>query len=316
MLQRWVRMASPRRRRPLRLGLAALCALTACAQRHESSVVDPVSVQVARLEAEALLAAALDPVPQSEAERASRLVELFELAGCPKAQLFLARIRGSRNQHIVCALPGASEHSILVGAQTGGTRFGSPASDDWSGLSMLPLLYRALAGTPREHGFLFAGLGDDAGDPLGSESELESMRPIDRAQLAAIVNLRGLGLGSSAVWSSVADPDLRLDLVSVSRSLGLELRHVDLSRAPEQNRRVRRSPWSAQGEARAFRRYQIPSITIHSYDRETARLLTRAPREEKANLFRREAYAETLRLVSVYLGYLDQTLALRRGRGY
>lgn len=310
-------MAPLRRRHtlPTLLAISALGALPACAPRLANPVPEPVSVRIGRLEFEGLFEEALEPVPQGDRERALRLVQLFERAGCAADQIELTRVAGSRHKNVSCSLPGRTGHTIVVGAHYDHTGYGIGLSDNWSGLAMLPILYRALASAPREHGFVFLGFAAAAKDQSGSESYLRRMRPFQRAELAAMVNLKGLGLGTTAVWSSLADPDLRLDLVSVSKALGVELRHVDLSRRPRRRLRDERSPWPIHADAISFRRYQIPSILIHSYDRNSARLLAQPYREDDRSLFDPEAYAESLRLVSVYLAYLDQTLALRRERG-
>lgn len=297
------------------LALLALAAPPACAPHIASSVVDPVSVQIGSIETGGLFEEALDPVPQTDAERASRLIELFRSAGCPEDQISRSRVMSSRKMNLFCALPGQSDQTIVVGAHYDHTGYGIGLSDNWSGLAMLPLLYRALSSAPRVHGFVFTGFGAATQGQLGSESYLRRMRPVRREKIAAMVNLKGLGLGSTAVWSSQADPELRLDLISVSHALGVELRHVDLSRKPKREFRDDLSLWPINADANSFRRYRIPSIVIHSYSRETEGLLSHTYRERDTSRFDRAAYTESLRLVAVYLAYLDQSLAIRRERG-
>lgn len=295
--------------------LLTLATLPACAPRTQTRALDPLAVRIGRLELGGLFEQALEPVPQTNAERAARLIELFRLAGCPEDQITRSHVMSSRKKNLFCTLPGQGDRTIVVGAHYDHSSSGIGLSDNWSGLAMLPLLYRALASEPRGHAFVFAGFGAATQDQIGSESYLRRMKPFRRGQIAAMVNLKGLGLGSTAVWTSRADPDLLLDLVSVSNTLDLELRHVDLSRQPERNEPDDLSPWPIHADANSFRRYRIPSIVIHSYDRDTARLLEQPYREHDKSLFDTQAYTESLRLVSVYLAYLDQSLVARSEPG-
>ena len=296
------------------LGIA-LAVLGACAPRMATDVPDPLSIRVGRSDQGPLFEQALDPVPQTTAERGERLIELFRLAGCPDDEITRSSVMTSRDKNLFCRLPGETENTIVVAAHTHHTGYGIGLSDDWSGLAMLPLLYHALRDSPRQHSFVFAGFGAVTQDSLGAESYLRRMQPFRRSQIAAMVNLKGLGLGSTAVWSSLADPDLRLDLVSVSKSLGLELRHVDLSKQTYRRTPEEMYGWPIHADASRFRRYRIPSIVIHSYDLESASLLANPQREHDRRLFDPRAYSDSLRLISVYLAYLDQTLVIRRERG-
>jgi hypothetical protein len=264
-----------------------------------------VSVEIGPHAREALLAQ-LSPVPHDDADRKDRLLELFRGAGCAQLE---ERSSGTEHPNVVCTLPGSSEATILVGAHYDRRRYGESVVDNWSGVVLLPSLYRAIAVAPREHGFVFVGFSEvervrsttKEELPPASRNFLRSLSPEQRRALVAMVNLKGLGLGETAIWAARADPSLRLDLRSVARSLGLPLREIDF-----------RERVHVQADVHSFRREGIPTIMIHSFDLETGILLSQPQRDRSLEGIRPDAYYDSYRLISAYLAYLDHTLAKRR----
>ena len=64
-------------------------------------------------------------------------------------------------------------------------------------------------------------------------------------------------------------------------------------------------------DAKAFRGAGVPTITVHSLDRGTARLLTEPYRDRGVAVIDWDSYAESARMLAFYLAYLDSTLQLR-----
>jgi Zn-dependent M28 family amino/carboxypeptidase len=280
--------------------LAALAAL-GCAERA-IPLPGSRSVEI-RFDAREALLAQLSPVPQPDAERKDRLVELFRLAGCEALE---ERRSGTELPNVLCTLPGSTDRSIVVGAHYDRRRFGESAADNWSGVVLLPNLYRALRVAPREHSFSFVGFaeaerrrnGTGRELPPASRNYLRSLAPQELQRIVAMVNLKGLGLGDTAIWAERADPNLALDLRSVANSLGLPLREIDFRN-------------HIQADMHSFRRYGIPTILIHSFDLESGVVLSQPQRDHLEGI-QADRYFDSYRLVSVYLAYLDLTLAARR----
>lgn len=281
--------------------LAAFAAL-GCAERA-IPIPGVLSVEIGVHAREALLAQ-LSPVPHDDADRKDRLLELFRLAGCEELE---ERLSGTEHPNVVCTLRGATERVILVGAHYDRRRYGESVADNWTGVVLLPSLYRALRVAPREHTYLFVGFADvervrstsKEELPPASRNFLRSLPPEQLRQIVAMVNLKGLGLGDTAIWAARADPNLRLDLRSVSRSLGLPLREIDFRK-------------HVQADAQSFRRHGIPTILIHSFDLKSGILLSHPQRDRSVDGILPDEYFDSFRLVSVYLAYLDRTLATRR----
>lgn len=216
------------------------------------------------------------PVPRGNARRERRMLELFDQVGCQQLE---QRRRHRSLPHVICTLPGESPSTILVTAH-----FDEPPSrqhiDNWAGAAMLPSLYRSLAVAPRLHTYAFVAFVEQGAGYVGSPTTplhvLERLPPDEREPIVALVSLLGLGLDVSSVWDPVADPDLRVDLHSVSLSLELP---------------VRRLAFVGQGSRVPS---DVPSILIGVADRQIGE------------------YLDSFRLLAVYLSYLDQTLELRR----
>jgi hypothetical protein len=240
-----------------------------------------------------LLLQQVHPVPAGNATRQGRLLELFGEAGCERIEERWRR--GSGLPHVVCVLPGRTDATILVSAN-----FDEPLErglpDNWTGAAMLPSLYRALRVEERQHTYEFVGFADEspgrAGSPVASVRMVGRLPDEERAHLVALVSLKGLLLDVPAVWDTHADPDLSLDLHSVSRSLELPMRRVRFSVKRRQSRRVKESMMIE--EPILPPPIDVPNILIGVADSQVGE------------------YLDSFRLVAAYLGYLDQSLALRK----
>ena len=64
--------------------------------------------------------------------------------------------------------------------------------DDWSGVSLLPSLFQALRGRPREHTYVFVAFGAEERGLVGSSLYVRSLAPEQKALIRAFVNLANL----------------------------------------------------------------------------------------------------------------------------
>src|SRR5277367_1731988 len=84
-------------------------------------------------------------------QRQSAMRRLFEDAGCATSEQPVNR----KGANVICALPGGTVSTIIVGAHYDYAEEGHGIVDDWSGAALLPSLYSALKLAPRRHAFQF-----------------------------------------------------------------------------------------------------------------------------------------------------------------
>ena len=284
----------------LALLLAAGCA------RPESFDVGPASEVRIRGVERSLLLDRLAAAPRDDAERGLLMERMFRKVGCGEG-LVRQPVVGAKLPNLVCTLRGRTPERIVVGANYDRPRGGRGLVDDWSGAAMLPSLFTAMLAERRQHTFEFVAFFDGAGlrEPtaketwnLGSEFYVRQLDAEGRRRLRAMVGLLALGQGPLSAWAAHADPDLLLDFASVTRALGLPLRDVSFT-------------GGVPSDAEPFRIWGLPSITLHSHDQGSLLLLRDPTRDRSLARIDPDRYAESFRLVAVYLAYLDQSLAAR-----
>jgi hypothetical protein len=272
-----------------------LAGLLACASNFRP-VPDPVAVRVGAIDT-AALEAAVEAVPTGLEARAERLEALFHAAGCSdhvKAEL----PRDSPRSSVTCELPGRTASIILVGANLDQAHDGAKVEDNWASSALLPFLYKAIAAEPREHTYLFTGFAHPVLRQHGSRQFLRSLGEAGRARIRAMVELKGLGIGTTAFVSTRADANLRQDLLAVSKTLDLPVRETS-------------SITSVSALSKGTRRYHVPTLTVHSLDRKTARVLAGSVLDETPDRSDQGDFLDTARVLAVYLAYLDDTLRIR-----
>jgi len=106
----------------------------------------------------------LHSCPGKDLDRQRQLQTYFGQAGCTGEALTLDQPKHSSFGNVVCLLAGTAEQRIVVGAHFDHAERGSGAVDNWSGASLLPSLYQAVATAPRKHTFIFIGFyGEERG---------------------------------------------------------------------------------------------------------------------------------------------------------
>lgn len=245
-------------------------------------VRDPVTVRIGVYPN--TLLSQLQPLPPSGAERTARLYDLFGQVGCD-------RLEARADDSIVCTLFGEIDDTIVVGADVERAGHRQPP-DDWFAAAMLPTLVKSMGVEPRRHTFEFIGLTDGARTQVvmnpgrtltsalrtkgGIHEHLNRIPKEERGRLVAAVNLRGYRQDPTRARDRAADPNLSLDLYSVSRTM--EVPYGQL----------------ATVGAASSGRHGVPTIEILVAGLQVGE------------------YLDSYRLVAFYLGYLDQTLELRR----
>jgi Zn-dependent M28 family amino/carboxypeptidase len=261
--------------------LAALCLLAFAAAAQE----ERIAVQVVPKET---LEANLKLSPKRNGERAATLKRLFEEAGC--ADLVEHYPRTLPTPNVVCTLPGAEPSLVVVGAHHDKAPQGDGAIDNWSGASLLPSLFRALAGRQRRFTYVFVGFSAEETGLNGSREYLRQFKGDDIRRIKAMVNLDCLGSGQVNAWPNHSDKRLLNLLWSVSQSAGIELGLVNADRV-------------GTSDAAWFRSSQIPTLDLHSLTQKTLPLLH--SRRDTYEAVKLDDYEEAYRLVALFLAYLD-----------
>jgi hypothetical protein len=253
------------------------------------TAIGPVAVRIGAIDPDAFDAVREEPA--SIAERVEQLVDLFWKAGCRGESLSQQRAKDARYPDLVCRLPGRSPRSVVVAAYLA-AKAGS--GRDWTGSTLLPLLYDSLHVEQREHSFVFVGFGHRS--ERGLQRDLRRLQEAQSNRVANVVDLERVRAGGSAILFASRDPSLRTSLEAVRVSLGESAEPLRLVALP---------PWRAPSS-----RGRIPTTTVASIESggrdETA--------EDRPRADDRETYRATARTVAVFLGYLDAALLPPRAR--
>ncbi len=273
-----------------RVGIAfsgALLLAAACATGPGLDVVQPGSarVRVGRIDRVAL-ESVIKSAPPDLGERAEYLVDLLWQAGCLAVEM--PRPEESRTPDVVCSLPGRSKERILVVGHLDREVDESGTPRHWSGIALLPFLYRALGVEEREHSFEFVAYGKGLRRRARNQPARLGSRPGE--DVRAIVEIQDLD--PATMGFSSTDAGLGQDLLAASVAIGRPLDSLRTFR----HRRLRT-------------RARVPMIVLVGASRSHAGEAT--PAVSGARGAELDGYQSAARLVAVYLGYLDETLRLR-----
>jgi peptidase M28-like protein len=230
-------------------------------------------------------------IPETNADRAARLKELFIQAGCNGNSLFEQKVEGAETPNIVCRLGTGEGDTVIVGGHYERTSSALRPLDNWSGASLLPALYQSLRERKRNHSFVFVAFADNGNDPAGAEFFARHLTRSELDRAEAMVNVDALGLSPTKVWTAHSDKDLVHALIVMVYALKLPASQIDIAAVGNTDS----DPFAAR---------HIPQITIHSLTQQN--VSTGATTQ-----FRPNNYYDTYRLLCGYLAYLDQSLKPR-----
>jgi len=225
-------------------------------------------------------------------QREPAIRKLFEDAGCAGEKLTEQPVKTLKAPNLICTLAGETESEIVVGAHFDLVEAGNGVVDNWTGASLLPSLYQALAGVARHHTFRFVAFGGEETGMVGSKAYVKQIGKTHEPVIA-MVNMDTLGLGETEVWASHADPKLvrLLQQTALAERLPLSVMNVDNI---------------GSTDSESFREKNIPAITIHSLTPATLPIL-HSPRD-RIDEVHRDRYYRSYLLVLEYLAVLDQKL--------
>ena len=238
----------------------------------------------------------LHSCPRKDLQREQQLQEYFTEAGCSGSAMTLDQPKHSKFGNVVCTLQGNSSEEIVVGAHFDHVEAGAGAVDNWSGASLLPSLYQALAAEPRKHTFVFVSFYGEEQGMVGSQQYVRDLGKEGVARIDAMVNMDTLGLGPTEIWVSHADPSLARDAYAIAASMKLPLSNMNAERV-------------GSTDSETFREKRVPSITFHALTQPTLHILH--TRDDQLSQIKENDYYESYHFLCAYLSYLDQVVPNR-----
>ena len=152
-------------------------------------------------------------IPETNAERALKLKELFREAGCNGKSLVEQKVEGVDTPNIICRLGIEEANTVIVGAHYDRKSSAQRPLDNWSGAAILPALYESLRNRKRGHSFIFVAFADSGASPLGAEFFVNHLGHTQLDQAEAMINVDALGLSPTKIWSAHSDKDLVHSLI-------------------------------------------------------------------------------------------------------
>jgi hypothetical protein len=243
-------------------------------------------------------------IPPTNKERLERLRNGFAAVDCGSDRMREQRVEGKHGDtgtNLICVWPGSGSGTIVIAAHYEHEGQGDGALADWSGAILLPFLYQAVQGQPRENTYVFL----EAYKREGADIWVKSLSRADRKRIRAMIDLDGLGLSYTRFFTTFspfetttpASAHLQAQLLWSALSDGL-------TQAPEQA-----SPhhWLSVDATDPFRAFMVPTIVIHSVPPESAKIPGSAA--DVASAVNGNAYFQTYHLMCAYLTSLDHVAA-------
>ena len=243
-------------------------------------------------------------IPVTDAERLQRLRNNFSAADCGGGRMREQAVvdrHGAKGINLICTWPGHGAGVVVVVAHYEHEGRGQGALADWSGAVLLPFLYQAIQGQPRENTYVFL----ETWKREGADAWLKSLSRDDRRRLRAVIDLDGLGLSYTRYFTTfspfenapVGSAHLQTQLLWSALSDGL-------TQAPEQ---VSPHHWLTVDDTDPFRALMVPTIVIHSIPPESGRIPGSA--SDVASAVNGNAYFTTYHLMCAFLASLDHVAA-------
>lgn len=239
----------------------------------------------------------LRSAPQTDDERADRLIELFRQAGLTEVHKQEVQRPGppAAKPHagpfnVLALLPGKSETRIVVGAHTDFSKVGMGIIDDWSGAALLANLAQTLRPLPRNHTFVFVGFTLEEAGMAGSRDYVRRLSPEERSTIKAMVNLECLGVSQTYVWRTGSADALEALASRVASEQEVDVTIRDLS--------------GVGADSDNFMAARIPAITFDSLSRENFQLID-SPKD-RFSAVNHDIYLKQYRFLVHYLLALDR----------
>ncbi len=230
----------------------------------------------------------LDQYKGNDTRREAALKAMFAEVGCGGVRE--QAVPGRRQPNVICVLPGSTTEEIVVGAHFDHVAAGEGVVDNWSGASLLPSLYQALANAPRKHTYVFVGFTGEEEGLLGSKFYVGQVTPEEIGKISLMVNLDTLGLGPTEVWVKQSDPLQVSLLAGVAREVKVSVRGMNVDGFGE-------------SDEESFIRRKVCVLMVHSLTPGTAYVLHNSA--DNARAIRFGDLYDTYQLLAAYLAVVD-----------
>ncbi|HEV2280133.1 MAG TPA: M28 family peptidase [Acidobacteriaceae bacterium] len=246
---------------------------------------------------------AVHSIPETNQQRLDRLRENFKAADCNGSRMQEQPIpaKGEQGTNLICTWPGATRGTIVIVAHYEHEGKGEGALADWSGAVLLPFLYEAIQGQPRENNYVFL----EAWKRAGAEVWLKSLPKAERKNIRAVIDVDALGLGSTRFYTTFS-PFETAPPGSAHLQTQLLWAAIDegLTQPPEQ---TSTRHWLSVDDTDPFRAETIPTIVIHSVPPQSDHVPGSAA--DVASALDGNAYFQSYHLMCAYLASLDRVAA-------
>ena len=240
-------------------------------------------------------------VPPTNEARLERLRAAFNSAECGSERMQEQAVtpkHGPAGTNLICTWPGSGSGTIVVAAHYDHGGNGEGALDDWSGAALLPFLYKAIQGQPRENSFVFL----EAWKTDGVQSWIKSLSHDQRKNIRAMIDVDALGLGVTRYFTTfsfgetppIAAAHMQVELLWAAIDNGLT--RPPLETSPHH--------WLNVDITDAFRAVMIPTIVLHSVPPEAERIP--GSTADVASAVDGNAYFQSYQLICTYLASLDR----------
>lgn len=246
-------------------------------------------------------------IPPTSRDRLDHLRTAFAAVGCSGNRMQEQRVvnkHGDAGKNLICTWPASPDipshapGTIVVAAHYEHEGLGQGALADWSGAALLPFLYLAIQGQPRDNNFVFL----ESFTAYGAETWVHSLSRAQRKNIRAMIDLDALGLGVTRYFTPISfleNPPPGADHLQTE----LLWAAVDdgLTEPPEL---TPLHHWPSEDSTDAFRAHMIPTIVIHSVPPHSSRLP--GSLADVASAVDGNAYFQSYRLLCTYLTSLDR----------
>jgi hypothetical protein len=248
-----------------------------------------------------MLAQEVHSIPATNQARFARLREEFAAADCDDTHMKQQPVvdkHGEAGTNLICTWPGQSPNIIVIAAHYEHEGDGQGALADWSGAALLPFLYKAFQGQPRDNTFVFL----ESWKREGADTWLKSLDKNERKRIRAVIDLDAVGLSYTRFFTNFS-PFENVPLGSTHLQAELLWAALDdgLTQAPEQT-----SPrhWLSADITDPFRAFMVPTIIIHSVPVESAHIPGSAA--DIAKVVDDDAYFTTYHLMCAFIASVDR----------
>lgn len=244
---------------------------------------------------------AVHTVPASNEARLTRLRDDFGDAGCNGARHQEQPVPGKHGDpgtNLICTWPGDPQGGlVVVAAHYDHEGHGEGALDDWSGAALLPFLYQAIQGQPRQNTFIFL----ESWKAEGARVWLKSLSHDQRKRIRAMIDVDALGLGATRYFTTFRAFETAPPAAGHLQQELLWAAIDDGYQDPPQQTDPHH--WLTADNTDPFRAYMVPTLVVHSVPPGSAHLPGSAA--DVPSAIDGNAYYQSYRLLCTFLASLD-----------